>query len=83
MYRESSDNAIHLYLCGHTHGGQIRLPGIGHLRQNAQCPRSYAQGHWKHNDMHGYTSAGVGCSMLPVRFNCPPEIVLIELACER
>jgi predicted MPP superfamily phosphohydrolase len=30
--------------------------------------------------MHGYTSAGIGCSMLPIRFNCPPEIVLIELA---
>jgi predicted MPP superfamily phosphohydrolase len=83
MYVEASNNAIQLYLCGHTHGGQIRLPGIGHLRQNAECPRSYAQGHWKYNDMHGYTSAGVGCSMLPVRFNCPPEIVLIELACER
>ncbi len=83
IYAESSDSGIHLYLCGHTHGGQIRLPGIGHLIQNAQCPRSYAHGHWMHNDMHGYTSAGVGCSMLPIRFNCPPEISLIELACER
>jgi len=32
--------------------------------------------------MHGYTSAGVGCSMLPIRFNCPPEIVVFELARE-
>jgi len=82
MYVESASSGIDLYLCGHTHGGQIRLPGIGHLMQNADCPRSFAQGHWKHNQMHGYTSAGVGCSLLPVRFNCPPEIVVIELACD-
>lgn len=82
MYVESSEAGVDLYLCGHTHGGQICLPGVGHLMQNADCPRSYAHGHWKYNRMHGYTSAGVGCSMLPVRFNCPPEIVLIELACE-
>jgi predicted MPP superfamily phosphohydrolase len=29
--------------------------------------------------MQGYTSAGVGCSMLPIRFNCPPEIAIVEL----
>jgi hypothetical protein len=32
-----------------------------------------------HGGMQGYTTAGAGCSSLPVRFNCPPEIVLIEL----
>jgi len=82
MYRESSESGIDLYLCGHTHAGQIRLPGIGHLVQHVECPRSYAYGHWKHNQMQGYTSAGVGSSTLPVRFNCPPEIVLVELARE-
>jgi predicted MPP superfamily phosphohydrolase len=82
MYAESAARGIDLYLCGHTHAGQIRLPGIGHLVQNADCPRSYAHGHWKHDRMHGYTSAGVGCSMLPIRFNCPPEIVVFELARE-
>ena len=80
LYGESAASGIHLYLCGHTHAGQVRLPGIGALVQNAACPRSYAHGHWKHEGMQGYTSAGVGCSMLPIRFNCEPEIVLIELA---
>jgi predicted MPP superfamily phosphohydrolase len=80
LYRESSDCGIDLYLCGHTHAGQIRLPGIGSLRHNANCPKPYAHGHWAHGDMQGYTSAGIGCSMLPIRFNCPPEIVLVELA---
>jgi predicted MPP superfamily phosphohydrolase len=80
LYGESADRGVHLYLCGHTHAGQVRLPWIGPVLQNADCPRSYAHGHWRHGEMHGYTSAGIGCSMLPIRFNCPPEIVLIELA---
>jgi hypothetical protein len=46
----------------------------------ADSPRRFAFGHWRHESMQGYTTAGVGCSLLPVRFNCPPEIVLIELA---
>jgi predicted MPP superfamily phosphohydrolase len=33
--------------------------------------------------MQGYTSAGVGCSMLPVRFNCPPEVLMLELMAVR
>ena len=83
LYGESCDRGIHLYLCGHTHAGQIRLPVIGSLRHNANCPRSYAHGHWAHGEMQGYTSAGIGSSTLPVRFNCPPEVVLIELAAKR
>jgi len=70
---------IDLYLCGHTHGGQIRLPAIGPLRANAACPKPYCQGRWQHGPTQGHTSAGVGCSLLPVRYNCPPEIGLIEL----
>ena len=80
LFSESSNRGVHLYLCGHTHAGQVRLPWVGPVLQNAECPRSYAHGHWRHEQMQGYTSAGIGCSMLPIRFNCPPEIVLIELA---
>jgi uncharacterized protein len=80
MYREAAEAGINLYLSGHTHAGQIRLPGIGALSTMADSPRRFAFGHWRHESMQGYTTAGVGCSLLPVRFNCPPEIVLIELA---
>jgi predicted MPP superfamily phosphohydrolase len=79
LYQEASQKGVHLYLSGHTHAGQIRFPLIGSVRNNANCPREYAHGHWGHNGMHGYTSAGVGCSCLPIRFNCPPELILIEL----
>ena len=80
LFEEASASGIHLYLCGHTHAGQISLPLFGPPLLNARCPRGYARGHWHHGGMQGYTSAGVGSSMLPVRYNCPPEIVEIELA---
>jgi predicted MPP superfamily phosphohydrolase len=79
LYEEAAASGIDLYLAGHTHGGQIRLPIIGSIRNNARCPRRYAYGSWRHRTMQGYTSAGVGCSSLPIRYNCPPEVVLIEL----
>ncbi|MBV9267086.1 MAG: metallophosphoesterase [Acidobacteriaceae bacterium] len=78
-YRSAYEADVHLYLCGHTHAGQIRLPFIGSVIQNSEAPRAYTHGYWNHHGMHGYTSAGIGASMLPVRFNCPPEIVVIEL----
>jgi uncharacterized protein len=79
IYEEANREGIHLYLSGHTHGGQIRLPGIGAVRRNANCPAPLVYGHWHYKGVQGYTSAGVGCSSLPVRYGCPPEIVLIEL----
>lgn len=79
LFAQAAAANVKLYLCGHTHAGQIRLPGIGSLIQNADAPRAYTRGYWKHAEMDGYTSAGIGCSMLPVRFDCPPEIVVIDL----
>jgi len=80
LFEKAARSGIHLYLCGHTHAGQIRLPIIGEVLQNTDCPRAYAQGEWRHDRMLGHTSAGVGCSVVPVRYNCPPEIPVIELA---
>lgn len=79
LYSEAAAQGVNVYLCGHTHAGQIRLPKIGSLRNNANCPPEFTYGHWTHDRMQGYTSAGVGCSSLPVRYNCDPEIILIEL----
>ncbi|MBM3724998.1 MAG: metallophosphoesterase [Acidobacteria bacterium] len=79
IYDEAAAAAVHLYLCGHTHAGQVRFPLIGALAQNAECPYAYRAGQWRHEEMYGYTSAGAGCSMLPVRFNCPAEVAVIEL----
>lgn len=80
IFEKAARSGVHLYMCGHTHAGQIRLPVIGEIIQNADCPRAYAQGEWLHDGMRGHTSTGVGSSLIPVRYNCPPEIPVIELA---
>jgi predicted MPP superfamily phosphohydrolase len=71
---------VHYYLCGHTHGGQICLPGGAPLLTNANCARTYVNGAWKYQNMAGYTSRGAGSSGLAVRFHCPPEITVHRLS---
>jgi uncharacterized protein len=79
IYAAAAARDVQLYLSGHTHAGQIRLPLLGAVKHNANCPRAFGSGLWKHQQMFGYTSAGIGCSSLPVRFNCPPEVVMFTL----
>ena len=79
LFEDANQKGIQLNLSGHTHAGQLRVPGIGALRQNARCPREYAWGLWKFGQLQGYTSCGVGCSTLPIRYGCPPEIVILEM----
>jgi uncharacterized protein len=79
LYDDAAERLVDLYLCGHTHAGQIRVPVMGALHRNTKAPRAYAYGHWKRKQMHGYTTSGVGCSGLAVRFNCSPEAALIQL----
>ena len=61
---------------GHTHGGQICLPGGRPILRMPSIPRPVFKGPWSLHSLRGYTSNGVGACHLPVRFNCPPEIVL-------
>jgi hypothetical protein len=70
---------IHLYLTGHTHGGQICLPGGVPVFTHSQGRRRHAAGLWRHGAMVGYTGRGVGVSGLPVRFNSRGEVTLITL----
>jgi len=76
IYRQAAAAGFDLLLSGHTHGGQICLPGGIPLTLDATLPRSLGSGAWKYRDMAGYTSVGAGSSVVPVRFNCPPEITL-------
>ena len=76
IYRQSAHAGFDLLLSGHTHGGQICLPGGIAITLDSVLPRSFGSGAWKYGDMAGYTSVGAGSSVVPVRFNCPPEITL-------
>jgi len=79
IYRQAAHAGFDLLLSGHTHGGQICLPGGVAMTYDSVLPRRLGKGAWKHHDMHGYTSVGAGSSVVPVRFNCPPEITLHTL----
>lgn len=79
IYQQAAHAGFDIMLCGHTHGGQIRLPGGIPLMTNAKCPRRFCAGSWRHHRLLGYTSLGTGSSVVDVRFNCPPEITLHEL----
>lgn len=75
----ASKGGAHLYLCGHTHGGQICLPGGMAIIKNSNFSGAYIKGPWMWDQMHGYTSRGTGASGMPVRFFCPPEVTLHTL----
>ncbi len=81
-YAEAAAAEVDYILCGHTHGGQVCLPGGLAVMTNASCPRKYIAGEWAHAGMRGYTSRGSGASGLVVRFHCPPEITLHRLRCD-
>jgi len=79
VYRHAAHAGFDLMLCGHTHGGQICLPGGIPLTYNIGCPRRLGHGAWRHHELQGYTSAGAGACVVEARFNCPPEITLHTL----
>ncbi len=73
---------IDLYLCGHTHGGQIRLPLIGAVFSSSQLGKRFIMGRYNLQRMTLYTTRGVGLEGLGApraRLLCPPEIVLWRL----
>ena len=76
IYRQAAHAHFNLMLSGHTHGGQICLPGSIPITLESALPRRMGAGAWQHNTMTGYTSVGAGSSVVPVRLNCPPEITL-------
>ena len=79
IYRQAAHAGFDLMLSGHTHGGQICLPGGIPILLEADLPRAYGAGAWRHAGMVGYTSVGAGSSVVPVRFNNRPEITLHQL----
>jgi predicted MPP superfamily phosphohydrolase len=79
LFDAAAAAGVALYLCGHTHGGQVCLPGghapLKHLRSG----RHLFRGHWWHGEMQGITNTGAGTSGIPVRFNTQSEILALRL----
>jgi predicted MPP superfamily phosphohydrolase len=80
IYRQAAHAGFDLLLSGHTHGGQICLPGSIPITLDSVLPRRMGTGAWRYGNMTGYTSVGAGSSVVAVRYNCPPEITLHRLS---
>ena len=70
---------VSLTLCGHTHGGQVYLPGIGAPAISTRNGRKYVYGHYEEEGRHMIISGGLGTSIMPVRFMRPPEVLEVML----
>ena len=70
---------VTLTLCGHTHGGQVRLFGYS-PRVPSRYGNRFAYGHIVEGNRNLIVSGGLGCSILPVRIGVPPEIVMVDVA---
>lgn len=77
---EAANHPVQLQLSGHSHGGQVRLPIIGHLL-TPKLARKYVQGMYRvgNHSMQVYTNRGIGTTILPVRLFCRPELTVLTL----
>jgi predicted MPP superfamily phosphohydrolase len=81
---QAAEEGIDLVLSGHTHGGQIVFGRFGNVTLTpAQLFSPYVWGHYRHGAAQMFVSRGVGTVGLPMRINCPPEIVVITLSRSR
>jgi hypothetical protein len=78
-YEEASCH-FDFMMSGHTHGGQLCLPGGFPIIRNGRCPRRMLSGAWSRKGLLGYTSRGTGCCGVAARLFCPPEITIHTLA---
>ncbi len=79
LFDAAADNGYRLYLCGHTHAGQICLPGGTPIILHVSRGRKYYKGLWRYGSMTGYTGQGAGTSGIPLRFNTRSEITVFRL----
>ena len=79
---QAAAEGVDLYLAGHTHGGQWRVPGFGALLTSSQYWKRYEAGAYREGDTQLYVSRGIGLEGFGTpraRFFCPPEVVSIAL----
>ena len=79
---EAAQHGLDFYVCGHTHGGQVRLPIIGPLLTSSQLGRRFVMGHYRLGRTNLYVSRGIGLEGMSaprVRLLCPPEMTKFTL----
>ncbi len=79
IFKRAEKAGFKLLLAGHTHGGQVCLPGGRPIKNNDPTPRRFQHGLWRFGELVGHTSAGLGSCGIPVRINCPPTATLLVL----
>jgi uncharacterized protein len=72
-------HGVDLVLAGHTHGGQVRLPVVGSLRGRSKLGERFVEGWNRLDGTQIYVNRGIGKVLIPLRFNCPPEIACLRL----
>ena len=77
----AAELGVDLYLCGHTHAGQVCLPGGRPVLTHLSRGRRFYRGTWTHRGMVGITNAGAGTSGVPVRFHTRGEVLVLTLRC--
>ncbi len=75
-FGEAASLGFDLQLSGHTHGGQLCLPGGIPVVIPCKIAKRFVRGAWRHGNLQGYTSPGTGSCGVAARLNCPPEITL-------
>jgi predicted MPP superfamily phosphohydrolase len=79
--RLAAKYGVDLMLSGHTHGGQVKLPFVGSVYGRSRLGERFVEGWNRLDGTQIYVSRGIGKVLLPIRFNCPPEIALFRLRC--
>jgi uncharacterized protein len=77
--RQAVSHGVDFVLSGHTHGGQVRLPLVGSLRGRSKLGERFVEGWNRLDGTQIYVNRGIGKSVVPLRFNCPPEIACLRL----
>lgn len=72
----------HLTLAGHTHGGQVRIPGIGIITNASKAPLRWSNGLISEGGKYLYVTSGIGTSGLPLRWGVPPGYAILDVAGE-
>ncbi len=83
VFPRAAAAGVPLTLAGHTHGGQVRVPGAERLLGHADGSRPYGPGGWyRQGEQALFVSRGLGTTFLPVRWNSRPEATLIRITAD-